>query len=199
MGVHWPEKSWGHSLLKSSTRSSGTPTLYERDWCPCSDVHVIIVHSVIAITAAAIFGASINARETYNKVLKCWCQLLQTTAFRSLSQQINRVYTPPRRPPPLLPQGVLRTTAEAERSGGGIKVLVGIDEGDAVLDSEEGNAALIGAFRGELDFEIIRVKTSTPALQQPSGDQADAPTEVSSDEAQLLSPSAGEPFHIRDG
>ncbi|CAM9286603.1 unnamed protein product [Ectocarpus fasciculatus] len=92
-------------------------------------------------------------------------------------------------------EGVLRTTAEAERSGGGIKVLVGIDEGDAVLDSEEGNAALSRTFRGELDFEIIRVKTSTPALQQPSGDQNDDPTATSSDGEQLLSPSAAPGAH----
>ncbi|CAN0284858.1 unnamed protein product, partial [Ectocarpus sp. 12 AP-2014] len=97
--------------------------------------------------------------------------------------------------PSSCPQGVLRTTAEAERSGGGIKVLVGIDEGDAVLDSEEGNAALTRAFGGELDFEIIRVKTSTPALKQPSGDVPDAPTEASSDEEQLLSPSAAPRVH----
>ncbi|CAM9570638.1 unnamed protein product, partial [Ectocarpus sp. 8 AP-2014] len=92
-------------------------------------------------------------------------------------------------------EGVLRTTAEAERSGGGIKVLVGIDEGDAVLDSEEGNAVLTRAFRGELDFEIIHVKASAPALKQPSGDVPDAPTEASSDEEQLLSPSAAPRVH----
>ncbi|CAM9167626.1 unnamed protein product [Ectocarpus sp. 13 AM-2016] len=92
-------------------------------------------------------------------------------------------------------EGVLRTTAEAERSGGGIKVLVGIDEGDAVLDSEEGNAALTRAFGGELDFEIFRVKTSTPALKQPSGDVPDAPAEASSDEELPLSPSAAPRVH----
>lgn len=53
-------------------------------------------------------------------------------------------------------QSLLETTTSAERSKR-IKILVGIDEGDRILDTEEGRAAVAQVFRDRLRFQIIRI------------------------------------------
>ncbi|CAM9858632.1 unnamed protein product [Scytosiphon promiscuus] len=65
-------------------------------------------------------------------------------------------------PIPPVPQSLFQTTTEAERSRK-MKLLIGIDAGDVVLDAEEGEGALAQVFRDKLDFEIVRI----PAIPTP--------------------------------
>ncbi|CAM9181940.1 unnamed protein product, partial [Hapterophycus canaliculatus] len=67
-------------------------------------------------------------------------------------------------------QSLVETTTEAERLGR-IKVFLGIDEGDVVLDTAEGKATFAQVFQDKLDFQIIRVAT-IPIPQQFDGNLA---------------------------